>query len=92
MTDLWRTLRIGDQVKIVEWPVEYPRDRLHPDTVELYEWLIETGAALTIVGVDEDEPKMPWGEVCRFHNGSDAWESVGLNHGGLEIVKRCLET
>jgi hypothetical protein len=84
MSDLWRDLHIGDKVRIIDWPQEMHKERLHEDTRELYEWLIETKRVLTIITIDEWG--LPYGEIVRSVDSIEYHESLALNHGGLEIV------
>jgi hypothetical protein len=86
MSDVWRTLRIGDTVRVVAWPEELHEDRLHHDTRELYRWLIETKTPLRIV--EMDKVGLPQGEVCRTVNGVEYHEFLLLNHSGLEVVAK----
>lgn len=84
MSDLWRSLNVEDKVRVVAWPQELHRDKLHNETCEFYEWLIATNAVLTIVRIDDCG--LPWGKLRRIVDGVEGWESVALNHGGLELV------
>jgi hypothetical protein len=84
MRDLWRTLKVGDRVRVIFWPPELHEDRLHQETRELYRWLIDTKSVLAIVRIDE--LGLPEGKVCRSVNGAQRFEFLLLNHGGLEVV------
>ena len=84
MGELWRELGISDRVRVVEWPKVLHEDRLHPDTRDLYVWLIDTGKALTIGKIHGDG--LPEGEIRRFVDGVEHHEFLLLNHSGLEIV------
>ena len=86
MNDLWRTLMIDDRVRVIEWPAELREDELAPETRDLYRWLVETGAVLKIVKIDEFG--LPQGEVSRVVNGERQWEFLLLNHSGLQTVAR----
>ena len=83
MSDLWRTLKIGDRIRVVEWPKELSEERMHQDTHDVYRWLIDTGGVLTIVKIDEWG--LPQGEIRRVIDGEMQWEFLLLNHSGLEL-------
>lgn len=83
MDELWRSLRIGDRVRVIAWPPEL--HTLHPETEEVYRWLIETGSVLTIRRMDH--LGLPEGEVYRTVDGSRQAEYLLLNHGGLQLVE-----
>jgi hypothetical protein len=85
--ELWHSLKIGDRVRIVAWPRELHEDRMHADTLELYKWLIDTGNVLEIVKLDELGAG-PWGKIIRMVDGVEHFESLLLNHGGLELVSK----
>ena len=86
-SNLWRSLRVGDRIRITAWPPELDEDRLHAETIEFYKWLIETKSVLTIVKLEDWGPyKAPWAEICRIVNGIEWWESIAINHGGFEVV------
>ncbi len=82
MVGSWHDLRIGDQVRLVAWPNELHKSKMHADTQELYEWLIDTQSVLTIV--DIDATGLPYGHVRRVVNGVEQSEYLALNHGGLQ--------
>jgi hypothetical protein len=84
MSDLWRTLKIGDRVRVIDWPQEIHKDRLCQETSDLYKWLIATGGLLTIVRIDD--LGLPEGSVRRVVDGKERSEFLLLNHSGLEIV------
>ena len=80
----WRRLKIGDAVRLIEWPMELRRDWLHLETQELYDWLIESG---TVVVVSEiDDSGLPYCNVQRTIDGVQWREWLALNHGGIELV------
>ncbi len=85
MSQLWHALKVGDKVKVGEWPQELREETLHEETRELYRWLIETNSILTVVKMDECG--LPLGEIVRIVNGVETFETLLLNHGGLEIVQ-----
>jgi hypothetical protein len=84
-SDLWRTLKVGDKVRVVHWPEELHEEQMHKETFELYTWLIDTQSVLTIVEIDAWG--WPEGRICRVVNGVDQSEYIHLNHSGLEIVE-----
>jgi hypothetical protein len=86
MDELWRSLNVGDEVRVVTWPNEMLEDRLHEETRELYRWLINTQTLLTIVKIDEWG--LPFGKTCRNIGGVEYSEYLALNHSGLEVVGR----
>jgi hypothetical protein len=55
MTEPWRNLQIGDQVRIVRMPsgVDQPGYTFHPSTRRLYEGLIRTGKSFRIREIDQ---------------------------------------
>ena len=84
--ELWQTLRVGDQVRIVQMPPEYSRpDSLHVDTRSIYQYLIDTGLVLTVAKVDEWD--CPWVDFEHLDDdGVMGYHSLMLNHGGLAVV------
>lgn len=78
----WQNLRLGDRVVISEWPPELHKEKLHAETIELYEWLIASKRPLTVVKVDMFG--IPYGRVEREVN---IVEYLGLNHGGLQYIQ-----
>ena len=85
VNEVWRELRIGDSVQVVSWPVELVRERLHRETIELYEWLIETGTQLIVKKVDH--LGIPYGQVHREDDVGEVYEYIGLNHSGIRLKK-----
>ncbi len=81
----WSNLKIGDKVKIVSWPLEYPKEKLHQDTIEFYEWLIKTQAIFTITEIDDFG--MPIGTLSRVVDEKEQGEFLTLNHGGIELLE-----
>lgn len=88
MDDLWRTLRIGDRVRIAHMPQDFAGApdtyRLHDETRELYEHLIAENAILTVTEIDDWDA--PWIDYTWVRNGIEEFHSLGLNHDGLERV------
>jgi len=85
MNELWRELRIGDRVQVVSWPEELVRERLHRETIELYEWLLETGTYLIVEKFDH--LGIPYGKVLREDEIGQVHEYAGLNHSGICLKK-----
>lgn len=83
--ELWHHLTIGDRVRVVAWPPEMRRELLHPETLEFYQWLVDTRSILEVTSVDETG--LPWGSLTRLMDGKEQYESVILNHGSLEFVR-----
>lgn len=86
MSEIWRTVSIGDRVRVVGWPPELSEDTLHEDTIVFYRWLIATGSILEIV--DIDEWGLPFGEIYSIVDGLEQYDTVALNHGCLELVAK----
>jgi len=84
MFELWRTLKIGDKVRVTEWPHDMKRDNLHAISQEFLDWLINTRSILTVTEIDSFG--LPFGHIVRQVDGAEQFEYWALNHGGLEIV------
>ena len=61
MTELWRSLKIGDKVRLVACPQEMQSNLLHRETLEFYLWLIDTKSVLAITEIDAWG--LPYGEI-----------------------------
>lgn len=85
MSDLWRTLKVGDRVRILSWPQEMHRDRLDCGTQELYDWLIDTQTVLIITSIDY--AGLPYVEINRIVDGTERFEYLALNHGSIGLVE-----
>jgi hypothetical protein len=88
--DLWRMLKVGDRVRMVELPTpsgtfrEWP---LHADTRRAYRYLLRRTTPLVVCEIDEYG--CPWVQFrLRGRNGRMEHHSMMLNHGGLRIVAR----
>ena len=55
---------------------------LQSETIDLYEWLIQTESVLTITLIDDFG--LPWGEVTTFQGGAEISHILLLNHDGIE--------
>ena len=88
MDDLWRSLGVGDRVRIAHMPQDFAGApdtyRLHDETRELYEHLIAENAILTVTEIDDWDA--PWIDYTWVRNGIEEFHSLGLNHDGLERV------
>ena len=89
MDELWRTLRIGDRVRIAHTPLKFASApepyRLDPETEELYRHLATEAAVLTVT--ETDDWGVPWIDYLWVRsNGTEEHHSLGLNHDGLERV------
>ena len=93
--DLWRTLQVGDRVRMVELPTpsgtfrEWP---LHAETRRAYRYLLQRTRPLVVCEIDEYG--CPWvqfrlcGKQGRANKGRMERHSMMLNHGGLRIVAK----
>jgi hypothetical protein len=85
--ELWRTLKVGDRVRIAEIPPEFLQTGyfVHRSTMKVYKKLISRGRPLRVV--DIDELGLPWIQ-CRFRRKDGRWEChfLAINHGGLVRV------
>jgi hypothetical protein len=86
--ELWRQLKVGDRVRIFEYPPEFsqPGYFVHRDTRRVYKKLIARGSPLRIFEIDA------WGSpwiCCRFRRKNGSWERhfLSINHDGLVRVK-----
>ncbi len=86
--ELWRSLRVGDRVRLVEYPPEFlqPGSCIFPETIRVYKKLLKRKASLRIREIDEYGS--PW-IACRFRrrNGMYEWHFLSLNHDGIVKVK-----
>src|ERR1700730_2313580 len=90
-SELWRTLKVGDQVSMVEIPSPSGtfRDwwKLHPETTRAYRYLLKRKHPLMIWMIDECA--LPWVKFqFRGRRGRMEYQSRALNDGGLNLVKR----
>jgi hypothetical protein len=83
MKFLWQELRVGDKVRLVEYPPEFLAEGYytHPDTKRLYRKLVARRSPLRIAWIDEYG--LPWAK-CRVDK---IWHAISLNHDGLVRVK-----
>lgn len=88
LRELWRSLRVGDRIRIAEFPPEFLRPGycLHRDTIAVYRKLVARRRPLRIGWIDEW--KMPWVQ-CRFRRKDGRWQhhTLAVNHGGIVRVK-----
>ena len=86
--ELWRTLRVGDKVRLTKVPPEFLREEysIHRDTMRVYKKLLARRRPLRIYSIDEYG--YPWVE-CRFRlkDGSLVYHWLAFNHGGLVRVR-----
>ncbi len=82
----WKQLKIGDQVKVIEWPRGIRRETLHSETAELYDWLISTHGILKIIEIQDGG--IPIGKIYRNKNGEQRSEYLALNHQGLKRLTK----
>jgi hypothetical protein len=86
--DLWRALKAGDRIRLVEFPPEFSGEAyyVHRDTMQVYRKLLSRGRPIRVQKVDENG--IPWVE-CRFRlkDGRWEWHWLAFNHDGLVRVK-----
>ena len=86
--ELWRTLRVGDKVRITEIPAEFltPGYTIFPETMRAYKRLIARRRPLRIARIDEWG--LPWVDF-QFQLKDGRWEyhSLAINHDGLVKVQ-----
>jgi len=87
--ELWRTLKVGDYIRLVEYPPEFlqPGCVIFPETIRVYKKLVKRKRPLRISNIDEYG--LPWIR-CRFpiRNGRYEWHFLAMNHDGIVKVKR----
>ena len=87
MTEPWRSLRIGDRIRIIHIPGEFLQVgyMFHDDTRALYEHLIDRGEILT---VDEFcEQGIPWISYDQtMSDGEILYHSLAVNDDSWELV------
>ena len=89
--ELWRTLKVGDRVRMVEIPSPSGTFRdwmtMHAETRRAYRYLLQRKHPLTICRIDEYG--FPWVKFqFRGRRGRMEYHSMALNHGGLKLVQR----
>lgn len=86
--ELWRTLRVGDKVRIPEIPPEFlqPGYTIFPETMRIYKKLVARRRPVRVAWIDEYG--QPW-ILCRIRRKDGSWQehSLAINHGGLVLVK-----
>ena len=85
---LWRRLRVGDRIRLVEIPREFsqPGYFIHRDTMRVYKRLLARRRSLRVYRIDE------WGHPwihCQFRRKDGRWDyhSLAVNHDGLVLVR-----
>lgn len=78
----WKDLRIGDRVRVTDWPPELKRECLHLDTVAVYDEIVRDKVELVIHFIDSFG--IPYGKFYRSNVSPTTSESVALNHSGLQ--------
>lgn len=85
---LWRTFRVGDRIRLVEFPREFTRPGyvIFPETVRVYRKLLKRKSPLRVWMIDEYDA--PW-ILCRFRrrNGKYEVHSLKVDHDGFVRVK-----
>ncbi len=87
---LWKTLRVGDRVRMIEIPTPSGTFRdwqpLHRDTKRAYSYLLRRKSPLVVFMIDEYG--YPWVSFqMRGKSGRRETHTMMLNHGGLVAVK-----
>jgi len=86
--ELWRSLRVGDRVRLTEIPPEFlqPGFFLHRSTMQAYKKLVARHRPLRVSKIDEFG--FPWVHF-RFRMKDGRWEHhwLAINHGGLVRVR-----
>ncbi len=86
--ELWRSLRVGDRIRLVEYPPEFlqPGYCIHPDTVRVYKKLLKRKTSLRVYEIDEYDS--PW-IACRFRgrDGRYEWHTLRVDHDGIVKVQ-----
>src|SRR5436853_7196518 len=87
-SELWRKLRVGDRIRLVEVPLEFFQEGyyIHRDTSRVYRKLVARRRSLRVYAIDEYG--LPWVQ-CRFRRRDGRWEwhALAVNHGGLVRVQ-----
>jgi len=87
--ELWRELKVGDRVRLTEFPPEYLREGcyIHPDMIRLYKKLLSRRRSLRVARIDEYGE--PWID-CKFRrrNGDWEWHTLAISHTGIVRVKQ----
>lgn len=88
----WRDLQVGDYVHLSEVPAEFFQQGYYidPDTLLVYQNLVESQIVLEIVEIDKDG--IPWVEFTTaphdvIHD-MEEHHRLALNHSGITLTKR----
>lgn len=84
---LWRTLKVGDRVRLVRIPTEFlDWTALLPETKRAYRYLARRRRPLVVWMIDEYG--FPWVAFrMRGRSGRTEHHAMAFNHGGLALVK-----
>lgn len=86
-SEVWRSLRVGDRVRLVEYPPEFLEAgfTIHRETVRVYKRILKRRRSLRVFQIDEFGH--PWVE-CRFRraDGTIEYHKLAFNHGGIVRV------
>ncbi len=77
---------VGDHVRVIGWPPEFHRERLHPETVTFYERIIKERIVLEVSRIDHFG--IAYADVMIVCGGEEQWHSIALNHSAVETVPR----
>jgi hypothetical protein len=87
--ELWRTLRVGDRVRLTEIPPEFLQEGyvIFPETMRVYKKLLARRRSLRVFEIDEYGA--PWIK-CRFRrkNGTWEWHWLAIDHDGIARVSK----
>ena len=85
--ELWRQLRVGDRVRLVEIPLNFlDWPALHLETKQAYRHLLARRKPVTVYQIDEYG--LPWVQFrFRGKNGRMRYDYLAVNHGGIVKVK-----
>ncbi|MFT3881513.1 MAG: hypothetical protein QM703_17830 [Gemmatales bacterium] len=88
-TELWKTLKVGDRIRLVEVPTEFFQKGyyIHKDTLRVYKKLQARRRPLRVYQIDEYG--FPWVR-CMFQrkDGRCEWHYLAFNHSGIAQVKK----
>ncbi len=86
--DLWRSLRVGDRIRLVEIPLDFlDWKSLQLETKQAYKYLLKRRGPVTVYEIDECG--MPWVKFqFRGRNGRVRHDYMAMTHGGIVLVAR----
>jgi hypothetical protein len=79
----WRSLRVGDQIRIAGMPSEVWAQ--HDETKAQFEYLVHSHLIVKVARIDE--MGYPWIEYTRSSDeGAMIYESMMINHDDVKVV------